>query len=379
MKRVLLFVPGYLPGFKSGGPARTVANMVDALGDEVTFKILCLDRDLGDKSPYDSVAHGAWNKQGKGQVYYLSPDLAGWLKIISIMRSSDFDLINLNSFFSFRFSIFPLLISKLIGLKQPTLIGPRGEFSKGAIALKSTKKHLFIRLAKILGLYQNVIWHASTTHEANDIQRVMGYSSKIRMAIDIAKIESNTPMSLRLQDQPLRIIFISRISPKKNLISALKFLFNVHGDVIFDVFGPIEDLKYWDDCLELAGKLPANVKFTYKGALSPTAVTKKFAEYDLFLFPTLGENFGHVIAEALFAGLPVLIGDTTPWRNLPEKGLGWDISLEHPELFAECIEECCNKSSDEYNAWRSRIQAWAIQNIGNQETIQENRKLFTFN
>jgi hypothetical protein len=45
------------------------------------------------------------------------------------------------------------------------------------------------------------------------------------------------------------------------------------------------------------------------------------AEYDLFLFPTLGENYGHVISEALASGCPVVISDQTPWRNLEAEGI----------------------------------------------------------
>ena len=355
---------------------RTVSNVVDVLGNEISFNILCMDRDLGDQKPYSTVKHGVWNRQGKGQVFYLAPGMAGLFKIVEILRRGEFDIVNLNSFFSFRYSIFPLLVSLCLGLKQPIIVGPRGEFSEGALAFKAFKKNLYIRFSKSLGFYRNVVWHASTTHEADDIRRVMGSCSNIRVAIDIAKIEKNVSLSSRSIGQPLRVIFISRLSPKKNLKGALQVLSGVRSQVEFDVFGPIEDTEYWNECLEMAGKLPANVKFAYKGALSPADVTAKFSEYDLFLFPTLGENFGHVIAEALFAGLPVLISDVTPWRNLSEKGLGWDLSLELPDLFIECIEACCRKSPDEYNAWRSRIQAWAIQNIGNQEAIEENRKLF---
>ena len=51
-------------------------------------------------------------------------------------------------------------------------------------------------------------------------------------------------------------------------------------------------------------------------------------EYDVMLLPTLGENFGHAIIEALDAGLPVVISDRTPWRNLEQAGVGADLPLE---------------------------------------------------
>ena len=47
-----MFVGYYLPGFKSGGPVRTISNMVEWLGDEFDFKIITSNCDLGDTKPY---------------------------------------------------------------------------------------------------------------------------------------------------------------------------------------------------------------------------------------------------------------------------------------------------------------------------------------
>ena len=56
------------------------------------------------------------------------------------------------------------------------------------------------------------------------------------------------------------------------------------------------------------------------------------AANDLFFLPTRGENFGHVIAEALSVGTPVLISDQTPWRKLAAVGLGHDLPLAVPVI-----------------------------------------------
>ena len=46
--------------------------------------------------------------------------------------------------------------------------------------------------------------------------------------------------------------------------------------------------------------------------------------------PTFAENYGHSIVEALSVGTPMLISDNSPWKNLQEKGFGWEISLNEP-------------------------------------------------
>ena len=72
----------------------------------------------------------------------------------------------------------------------------------------------------------------------------------------------------------------------------------------------------------------------YMGIVKHERVGEVFAEHDLFLLPSLGENYSHVTCEALSAGCPVLISDRTPWRNLQQKGVGWDVPLKMRADFA---------------------------------------------
>lgn len=283
---------------------------------------------------------------------------------------------HLNSYFSFRFSILPLLLWRLLKPGRPVIVGPRGEFSQGALALKSSKKRLFILLTNAAGLHRGAIWHASTEREADDIRRVMGNNVRIRIAVDIACPPLTLAIQSRHPSSALRVVSLSRISPKKNLLGAIQMLQRVQCAVIFDVYGPVEDSLYWASCKEAALQLPAHVQFHYCGALDPAQVPETLACYDLFYLPTLGENFGHVIAEALGCGLPLLIADTTPWRELEQQGLGWDIPLSKPEQFVEAIETCSSKSAADYDAWRHSIRVWALAHIGNDEAVEQNRQLF---
>lgn len=376
MHRILLFSGFYLPGFKGGGPIKTIQNMVNSLGDELPFFIFTLDRDLGDSASYMGILPDSWHDTNNAKIFYTAPGFRSILNVWKVIRFTKPTIINLNSFFSFYFSIIPLLFSKIICPQVPVLIGPRGEFSQGALKLKYPKKRLFIWLSKVTGLYFHVIWHASTEHEADDIRRVMGRCARIRIATDIACPVENIEIRLRRPNSPLRIVFISRISPMKNLLGAIGYLQRVKVPVVFDVYGPTENSAYWSECQAAIKYLPATVDFNYMGVLYPAQVPDVLSTYDLFLLPTLGENFGHAIAEALGVGLPVLISDQTPWRDLNRKSLGWDLPLDNPSRFIESIEDCYNKPVDEYNAWRFSIRKWALMNIGNAEDIEQSRRLF---
>jgi glycosyltransferase involved in cell wall biosynthesis len=52
-----------------------------------------------------------------------------------------------------------------------------------------------------------------------------------------------------------------------------------------------------------------------------------FADADLFIHPSDSENFGISIAEALYAGLPVITTKGAPWEELEMKKCGWWIDL----------------------------------------------------
>ena len=145
----------------------------------------------------------------------------------------------------------------------------------------------------------------------------------------------------------LKLVFLSRISREKNLDYALRVLNKVNARVVFDIYGPAENATYWKECQELISQLPANVIVNYLGSVNPNQVVHIFSHYDLFLFPTGGEAYGHVIAECLISGTPVLISTETPWRNLQADGLGWDVDLAQMDSFVEIIERLALLSDDE--------------------------------
>jgi len=141
---VLVFISNYLPGYKSGGPMRTISNMVEHLGDLFNFLIITGDRDIKDTSQYQNIKVNGWNKLDNYYVYYLSPEAQKYNTLKKILNNTNFDILYLNSFFSFRFSILPILVSRLSSKHNKQIVlAPRGEFSTGALKLKYFKKILY--------------------------------------------------------------------------------------------------------------------------------------------------------------------------------------------------------------------------------------------
>ncbi len=380
MIEVLTFLRYYLPGYTAGGPIRTISNLVDQLGDEFKFKIITSHTDPRDPAPYDGIERDVFHPVGKALVYYASPSQLSRQGLRKLVGAVHFDILYLNSFLDPHFTISPLALRRLgIIPKTPVVIAPRGEFSPGALALGKHKKRLYISAANTLGLYKDVIWQASSKYEAVDIRRWFGDRSRVEVAPNLPESidnwENRTESKNKVQGR-LKVLFLSRIARKKNLDSALRMLQGLDEAITFDIYGPLEDKTYWVECQKLIDRLPPNIEVNYKGTVPHEQVASVMAPYDLFFFPTLGENYGHVIFEALSAGCPVLISDQTPWRNLEAKGIGWDIPLEDEERFREALRTCVAMDREAYGGMVNAALEFACSIAQSEEVVEQNRALF---
>jgi glycosyltransferase involved in cell wall biosynthesis len=375
---ILTFTAFYLPAYKAGGPVQSIANIVAHLSDDFCFRIVAGDRDSSDTHPFAGITAGEWTRVGRGHTMYL--DNAGLTlgKIARIMREVPHDAVYLNSFFCPRFTILPLVAMRF-GLvpRRPVIVAPRGEFSPGALGLKSAKKRIYIAAAKLLGLYRDVLWQASSSHEAEDIKAVFGVQARIHIASDLPRaVQDGLDHPPRTSGQPLRVVFLSRISPMKNLKFAIEVLAQVRVPVDFSIVGSVSDQTYWIECQHLIETLPSHVSVSYKGAVPTAEVPSVMAQNDVFFLPTLGENFGHVIIEALGAGTPALISDQTPWQDFAAAGCGWVEPLGNPGTYAAHIEALFAQTPQELNARRQAALGYARKLTEENANQEDNRTLF---
>ena len=332
-RRILICCDYYAPGFKAGGPIRTLCNLVAQLGAEFQFSVATRNRDLGDPAPYPHIQANVPTPAGLAEARYLAPEHLTPLGFRRLLRGTPHDVLYLNSLFSPAFTIQPLLLRRLGQIpRKPVVLAPRGELAPTALRQKSAKKALFLRLAQGLGLYRGVLWQASSPHEAQDIRARFGPQAAIAVVPDLpqrleASASSGFPAAAGTEKKPgsLRVVYLSRIAPIKNLETALQALQGVTGSIEFDIYGPIEDPAYWRKCQETLAALPANIRARHLGAVEPQAVPGALRGHDLFFLPTQGENFGHAILEALAGGLPGADQRPNPLAGpgAPRRGLGF--------------------------------------------------------
>lgn len=377
--KVLCVVDYYLPGFMGGGPIRTIANMRRLLAQDVNIAIFTRDRDLGAHKQYDEIQSDTWTETKDGPVYYASPALFGVEGLKQATAGRHFHILYLNSFFGFRSSIQIYLWARRAHPNLPILLAPRGEFSPGALAIKKFKKRVFLTFTRTLRLYRDIQWHASTAAEKNDILRQFpATKDKVHLAADPVEVDflgADNVNSPAFPMRSLRLVFISRISPMKNLDGLLRILANASHQLELDVYGPIEDKPYWETCQSLIAKLPPNIAVSYKGSLVSEKVSAVFANYDLFAFPTHGENFGHVIFESLRAGTPVLVSDQTPWQT-DASGAVTAIPLDDSAAWRAHLQAASDLTPQQKAHLRSAARTYAEEYICHGDVAETNRAMF---
>ncbi len=377
-QKVLIFASYFLPGFKAGGPIRSIENIISHFKNDYEYYIITSDRDLGDAAPYDSIVAKTWNKCGEVNVYYVSRDECDLSLLKKLISDVEPGMIYFNSFFDPCFTVKTLVLRRLGKLdnKINVLLAPRGEFAGGALVLKPLKKKIFLMFSKLLGLYRNIYWQASSEHEAKDILKWTGDNPNIIIAPNLApKLSLETKKNNDKKAGFLRVVCVARVARNKNILGALEVLKEVKSNITFDLYGLREDQEYWGECEDIIKLMPPNIEVNYKGQMQNNEIRVALRQYHLFFLPTHGENFGHAILEAMSAGLPVLISDLTPWRDLEAKGVGWDVPLDKPEKYREVLEQCANMSLNDFINISSVVDAFANEVVNNKEVVKLNKDM----
>lgn len=362
--KILIVCNYYLPGYKAGGGLRTVVHTVERFKDKFDFRVVTLDHD-GDNIPYQSVKTDLWVENNGAQVFYVPKKKIKLSKLRQLISDADPQIIYINSVFSI-LSIYCLTLRKLKLIADiPVILAPEGELSDGALQLKATKKKGFIKFAKAIGLYKNLIWKVTAEPEKIETERFKGTGGEIFIAPNMPS--KSIFEQYRQEQKPIKkvgeakMIFLSRYARKKNFKWLIDNLKKIVGSLEIDVYGPIEDAAYWEETQKSIAKLPSNIKVNYKGELIHEEVLPKIFDYHFFILPTLGENFGHVFIEALAAGCPLVISDRTPWVNLEAQKIGWDVPLENSGKWISTLNYCINLDDVSYSDLSSSARRFACQ------------------
>lgn len=219
----------------------------------------------------------------------------------------------------------------------PHVVSTRGALRPVSFSDKRYRKRLFWELIERRRLERSTFVHATSQQEAAEIVAL----SK-RIPVVVVPNGVSLPTAAHVRKAPSiarRALFLSRIQHNKGLVSLLKAWSHVRPhNWALRVVGSDEN-GHLGECQRLARTLGITVDFA--GPKYGDAKWNEYRSADLFIHPSLSENFGISIAEALGCGLPVIATTGAPWEELVQSKSGW-----WTEPTSECLAEAIAAATD---------------------------------
>ncbi|MGN6530771.1 MAG: glycosyltransferase family 4 protein, partial [Ginsengibacter sp.] len=362
--------PWFLPAFRAGGPIQSVANLVKEFREGVQYFIFCGDTDLNG-SALENVEVDKWipfNNDTK--VWYCSPERISdsLVKQVELLKP---DILFIIGMYSWHFNMVPLMFCK----GTTKILSTRGMLHPGALTQKKWKKKIYLQLFKLLEYHYKVAFHATDEEEANYIAQYFGEPAKVHIAGNFPNQTGILPLPEK-EPGHLKLITIAIISPMKNILLVLEALEKVTASIQYDIYGPVKDEEYWNECKEKIKVLPKNIKVHYHKEILPQQIKMVLAESHVFISPSKSENFGHAIYEALSAGRPVITSYFTPWNQLKEEHAGINVSVDFIIDLSDAIDYFAAMDAMELEKWSRGALEYSEKAVEVEKLRNEYAKMF---
>ena len=245
---------------------------------------------------------------------------------------------------------------------KPLVVSPRGMLAPAALKFSRGKKRLFWHLLQRRAYALAALWHATSSEEAQDIRNfgVRAPIAVIPNGIDLPPIVAKHSESATCRT----VLFLSRLHPKKNipvLLEAWRRINTQAPNWQLVIAGP-DERGY-------AAQLKAQVskgniqRVQFVGPVYGMAKDALLQSAELFVLPTLSENFGIAVAEALASGVPAIVSKGAPWPGLETERAGWWID-HGVEPLVRALLEAMDMSVAERRAMGLRGRQWMARDFG---------------
>jgi glycosyltransferase involved in cell wall biosynthesis len=244
----------------------------------------------------------------------------------------------------------------------PFVVTPHGMLDPWARARSAWKKRLVRLWFEDEHLRRAVCLRATAEMEAGHFR-----SFGLKNPIAVVPNGVETPPLLRPAPPPgapRRLLFLSRIHPKKGLpllLRAWARLSPAHPDWELVIAGP-DEVGHTAEMQRLAADLRLS-RLHWSAPVHGEAKSALYRSADLFVLPTHAENFGLVVAEALAHGVPVITTRNAPWEGLQTYNCGWWIPLEDAAV-ADALGDALARPFGELQAMGARGHSWMKSEFG---------------
>lgn len=276
---------------------------------------------------------------GRPRRIYRSPDLARALPEMLLQVQ----IVHLHSVF-----LWPTWAAAAASRKSdmPYVVSPRGMMVKELIRLRSS----LVKTAWITLIERSNLEHAAAIHVTADIEakelEEFGFSLPpiINIPNGVAAPTAATPRPVSSEIQMLcegprpLILYLGRINWKKNLIELVQAMSGIpHGRLA--IVGYDED-NHGKAVADAAASLGLEERITVLAR--PILGADKealLAACDLFVLPSISENFGNTVLEAAIRGKPSVVSEGTGVATLVREHQCGLVCLPNPTSISRAITE----------------------------------------
>jgi glycosyltransferase involved in cell wall biosynthesis len=248
--------------------------------------------------------------------------------------------------------------------RTPLVVSPRGMLSPAALSFSRAKKRAFWALLQGPAIRAAACIHVTSEQEYEEI-RGCGLANPVAIipnGIDVSELTTRPaakPAAERV------VLSLGRIHPKKGLSRLVHAWSTVEArylDWQLKIVGSAE--AGYDDELRALATTLGLTRVSIEDPVYGDAKAAAYRDAELFVLPTLNENFGLTVAEALAAGTPVISTKGAPWMGLESEGCGWWIDHGIDPLAAALSQamalprEALKTMGDNGREWMMRDFSW---------------------
>lgn len=345
--KVLQIVPSI--SLVYGGPSQMVrgfAASLAAAGAEVTVATTDSNGDV-DQPPLDVPLNQPVPQDGYTIRYFRCSPFRRYKFSLSLLRwlwqaAPDYDIAHIHALFS-PVSSAAATVARWRGL--PYLLRPLGTLDPADLQKKRRLKQLYAAVLERPNLAGAAAIHFTSPQEAAVSERFGAQTPGIVLPLGVASpdpdaaVEDPRPQYGIAPDRPL-LLFMSRLDPKKGLdllLPALETLQQEGLDFHLMLCGANpQDRAYEQSIQQRVAQSSLGDRTTLTGFVAGSRKLALLQAADLFVLPSYYENFGIAVAEAMLAGLPVVISNQVYiWQDIQQSGAGWVCECAQASLTAQ--------------------------------------------
>jgi len=243
------------------------------------------------------------------------------------------------------------------------VIAPRGMLTEAALSFSPIKKKIALAFRQGSVLESADLFHATSEAEFESI-REFGIQQPVAIipnGIDIPNLScigSTEPNKIGRENHRRKIISLGRIHPKKGLdrlINAWKLLENTYEEWDLEIVGPNQN--GYKEKLQAQAHNLGLTRVHFRAPIHGVEKVRYMSSANLFILPSLSENFGMTVAESLALSVPVIATKGTPWSGLSAHRCGWWVDSTPSDL-AGAMNEAMKLPARELESMGARGQQW---------------------